>query len=50
MRPMFETFAQALKHVAFQVASIITTTGFSTTNFDQWPEFSKGAAGSLDVY
>ena len=47
VRPMFETFAQALKHVAFQVASIITTTGFSTTNFDQWPEFSKGLLVAL---
>lgn len=45
--PMFETFADALKHVAFQVASIITTTGFSTTNFDQWPEFSKGLLVAL---
>lgn len=27
--------------MAFQVASIITTTGFSTVNFDQWPQLSK---------
>lgn len=26
----------------FQVASIITTTGFATVNFDTWPAFSKG--------
>lgn len=45
--PMFETFADALKHVSFQVASIITTTGFSTANFDQWPEFSKGLLVAL---
>ena len=32
---------EALKHSAFQVASIITTTGFATVNFDKWPEFSK---------
>ena len=33
---------QAFHHAAFQVASIITTTGFSTVDFDKWPEFSKG--------
>lgn len=26
----------------FQVSSIITTTGYSTTDFDLWPSFSKG--------
>lgn len=26
---------------AFQVSSIITTTGFSTVDFDLWPEFSR---------
>lgn len=29
-------FAEALKHAAFQVASIITTTGFATTDFNYW--------------
>lgn len=32
----------ALHHALFQVASIITTTGFSTVDFDQWSSFSKG--------
>ncbi len=31
----------ALRHAAFQVASVITTTGFSSTDFDLWPETSK---------
>lgn len=31
----------AVTKAAFQVASIITTTGFSTTDFQQWPESSK---------
>ncbi len=38
---MFENVWVALKHSAFQVASIITTTGYATTDFDKWPEFSK---------
>ena len=30
-----------VKHAAFQVGSIITTTGFATVDFNKWPEFSK---------
>lgn len=41
IRGLFESGAEAVRHAAFQVASIITTTGFSTVDFDQWPEFSK---------
>lgn len=37
----FENIWVSLKHSAFQVSSIITTTGFSTENFDTWPELSK---------
>jgi trk system potassium uptake protein TrkH len=32
----------SVREVLFQVASIITTTGFATTDFDVWPMFSKG--------
>ncbi|MDO5440863.1 MAG: TrkH family potassium uptake protein [Erysipelotrichaceae bacterium] len=32
---------ETLKHSFFQVSSIITTTGFASTNFDLWPTFSK---------
>ena len=31
----------AFRYAAFQVVSVITTTGFVTANFDLWPEFSK---------
>lgn len=34
------TFPQALRKAAFQVVSIITTTGFATENFKYWPSFS----------
>ena len=37
----FGSFAEALRHSSFQVASIITTTGYSTDNFNLWPELSK---------
>ncbi len=38
---MFPNVWTALRHAAFQVGSIITTTGFATTDFDLWPSFSK---------
>ena len=41
VRGMFPNLFDAFHHVAFQVGSIITTTGFSTVDFDQWPQFSK---------
>ena len=41
VRPMFSNFFESLHHAAFQVASVITTTGFSTVDFNQWPAFSK---------
>ncbi len=40
--PLFDDLGNALKHSAFQVASIMTTTGFATDDFNRWPEFSKG--------
>lgn len=40
-RGLYPGILQALHHGAFQVASIITTTGFSTVDFDLWPSFSK---------
>ena len=32
---------KAFRYAVFQVAAIITTTGFVTANFELWPEFSK---------
>ena len=41
IREYYPTILQAIHHSAFQVASIITTTGYSTADFDLWPSFSK---------
>lgn len=38
---MFGSVREAFHHAAFTVASIITTTGFATEDFDLWPTFSK---------
>ena len=37
----YPTLEETVRHAAFQVSSIITTTGFATTDFDLWPSFSK---------
>ncbi len=38
---MFDSIGEALHHSIFSVASIISTTGFGTVDFDLWPTFSK---------
>lgn len=38
---LYGSFRDAFHHSFFQVASIITTTGFATADFDLWPEFSR---------
>lgn len=38
---MFPSVFEAAHHALFQIASIMTTTGYSTVNFDLWPETSK---------
>ncbi len=40
-RHLFSSLFDAVKHSAFQVASIITTTGYATVDFNLWPELSK---------
>ncbi|MDO4531532.1 MAG: TrkH family potassium uptake protein [Bacillota bacterium] len=46
---LYPTFESAFRHAIFQVAAIITTTGFATANFDLWPEFSKTLIFCLTV-
>ena len=41
IRSLYGTFGEALRHAAFQVGSIITTTGFSSCDFDLWPTLAK---------
>lgn len=38
---MYGNILHAFRYASFQVGAIITTTGFCTANFDQWPELSK---------
>lgn len=38
---LYENFGEAVRYSFFQVASIISTTGYTTANFDAWPTFTK---------
>lgn len=38
---IYPGFGTALRYAAFQVSSMMTTTGFYTANFDLWPEFCR---------
>lgn len=41
IRKLFPDMLTAVQQAAFQVASMITSTGFTTANYNLWPEFSK---------
>lgn len=38
---LYSSVTTGLRHAAFQVSTVMTTTGFATTDFDKWPVFSK---------
>ncbi len=39
---LYESFSESLRLAAFQTASIMTTTGYATADFNLWPNLSKG--------
>lgn len=41
IRSLYPTLGETVRHAFFQVGSIITTTGYATTDFDLWPSMSK---------
>ena len=41
IQDMYGSFGEAVKHAAFQVGSIITTTGYASTDFNLWPEVPR---------
>lgn len=38
---VYGSFAESLRYSSFQVSSMMTTTGYATANFSQWPTFSR---------
>jgi len=49
VRSLYPSLGETVRHAAFQVSSIITTTGFATADFDLWPSFSKAILLTLMV-
>ena len=41
LRDFYGSLGETVRHAAFQVGAIITTTCYATTDFDLWPSFSK---------
>ena len=39
--PLADSVGDAIRHAAFQVGTVMSTTGYATTDFNQWPIFSK---------
>jgi trk system potassium uptake protein TrkH len=50
VRPLFDSFGDALRAAFFQVTSIVSTTGFATVNYDLWPTLSKAVVLTLTVF
>ena len=46
---IYKNFGEALKHAVFQVASISSTTGLVSTNYDLWPTLSKVILMALSI-
>ncbi|WP_034448428.1 TrkH family potassium uptake protein [Butyrivibrio sp. AE2032] len=49
VRGMYGDFGETLRHSFFQVSTIITTTGFATTDFDLWPSLTRFIILSLMI-
>jgi trk system potassium uptake protein TrkH len=50
LRGYYDTLGETIRHAAFQVASIVSSTGFATTDFDLWPGFSKAILLTLMLF
>ncbi len=40
-QPLFDSFGETLRHSAFTVASIISTSGYATADFNLWPNLAR---------
>lgn len=49
VRHLYGTLGETLRHAFFQVSSIVTTTGFATTDYELWPGLSKAIILLLTV-
>lgn len=49
IRSLYGTLEEAIRHAAFQVGTLVSSTGFASTDFDLWPSFSKAILMCLMV-
>ena len=41
VRPLYTTMEETIRHTSFTVGTLMSTTGYATTDFDLWPSFAK---------
>ena len=41
IRSLYGSWEETIRHAAFQVGTLVSSTGFASTDFDLWPSFSK---------
>ena len=49
IRNLYGTLEETIRHTAFQVATMVSSTGFASTDFDLWPSFSKAVLVCLMI-
>ena len=49
LKGFYDTVGETIRHAAFQVVTIMTTTGFATTDYELWPGFSKAVLMCLMI-
>ena len=47
VRPVYSSWGETIRHSAFQVGTFMSSTGFATTDYDQWPALSKAIIVAL---
>ena len=49
VRSLYGSWEETIRHSAFQVGTLVSSTGFASTDFDLWPSFSKAILMCLMV-
>ena len=49
IRHLYGTLGESIRHAAFQVGTLVSSTGFASADFDLWPSFSKAILMCLMV-
>ena len=50
IRSLYGTLGESVRHASFQVGTLISSTGFASTDFDLWPSFSKAILMCIMVF